>query len=81
MCREAKRIAKEVDIPLVPGSEGYISTFEEAEEVAEEIGYPLMIKAAFGGGGKGMEVVKSPSTLEISLLGCQTVSERFFGRK
>lgn len=78
---EAKRIAKEVDIPLVPGSEDYISTFEEAEEVAEEIGYPLMIKAAFGGGGKGMEVVKSPSTLEISLLGCQTLSKRFFGRK
>jgi pyruvate carboxylase subunit A len=78
---EAKKIANEVDIPLVPGSIDYVSTLEQAEEIAEEIGYPLMIKAAFGGGGKGMEVVHSPSTLEISLLGCQTVSQRFFGRK
>jgi len=78
---QAKKIAKEVDIPLVPGSDSYISTYEEAEEVAKEIGFPLMIKAAFGGGGKGMEIVTSPDSLEISLIGCQTVSEKFFGRK
>ena len=78
---KAKKYAKEVGIPVVPGSDGYITTAEEAEDVVDEIKFPIIIKAAFGGGGKGMEIVNSKQALEISLLGCQTIAERFFGRK
>jgi len=78
---EAKKLASEVSIPTIPGSEDYVSTLAQAEEIAERIGYPIIIKAAFGGGGKGMEVVKNQKSLEIGLLGCQSISQRFFGRK
>ena len=49
-------------IPVVPGTPGPISTYEEAEKCCKEIGFPVIIKAAFGGGGKGMRVVPSPAT-------------------
>ena len=50
----ARRLMKESGIPVVPGSEGLIKTFEEARTLCEEIGYPVLIKATAGGGGKGM---------------------------
>ncbi|MHA1828059.1 MAG: acetyl-CoA carboxylase biotin carboxylase subunit [Candidatus Heimdallarchaeaceae archaeon] len=78
---KAKKAAEKAGLPIVPGSKKHIFSLEQAEEVIEEIGYPIIIKSAFGGGGKGMEIVDSPSVLEISLLGCQSISERFFGRK
>ncbi len=78
---ESKKIANEIGIPIIPGSEGYISTVSDAEDIAERIGYPIIIKAAFGGGGKGMEIVDNPESLEISLLGCQTIAKKFFGNK
>ena len=78
---ESKKIAKEIGIPVIPGSDGYVSTFSEAEKIVERIGYPIIIKAAFGGGGKGMEIVDSYESLEISLLGCQTIADKFFGSK
>lgn len=77
----AKTYAEEANIPTVPGSAGAITSLSEAESVCEEIGYPIIIKAAFGGGGKGMEIVNSPSSLEVSLLGCQSIAKKFFGRK
>ncbi len=77
---KARQIAKKVGIPIVPGSEGYVTTYEEAKVVATEIGFPLIIKASFGGGGKGMEIVKSEEALEISLLGCQSMAQSYFGR-
>lgn len=76
---ESKRMAKEIGIPTIPGSDGYVSTLSEAEKIAENIGYPIIIKAAFGGGGRGMEIVENPEALEISLLGCQTIADKFFG--
>ena len=45
-------------MPTVPGSDGAVATVEEAEKVAAEIGYPVLIKAAAGGGGKGMKVAR-----------------------
>jgi acetyl-CoA carboxylase biotin carboxylase subunit len=48
-------------LPLVPGSDGAISDVEEARKIAEEIGYPVIIKAASGGGGRGMKVCTSPT--------------------
>jgi acetyl-CoA carboxylase biotin carboxylase subunit len=61
---EAKLTAAKLGLPLVPGSDGPISDIEEAKRVAAEIGYPVLIKAASGGGGRGMKVVPSEDQLE-----------------
>lgn len=77
---KAKEIAQKVGLPVVPGSVGFIKTYEEACSVAKQIGYPIIIKAAFGGGGRGMERVNSEKTLKSAFEGCQAISEQFFGR-
>jgi pyruvate carboxylase subunit A len=78
---QAKRLAKKVGLSVLPGSDGYVNTFEEAKSVANEIGYPIIIKAAFGGGGRGMEIVESEADLKIALEGCQSIALKFFGRE
>jgi len=78
---EAKKLAEEVGLETLPYSSTYVETIDEAEKIAKEIGFPILIKAAFGGGGRGMEIVESPETLESSFNGCQTIAERYFGRK
>jgi acetyl-CoA carboxylase, biotin carboxylase subunit len=60
----AKELMKKMNVPLVSGSEGKVDTFEEAVEISDGIGYPVMIKASAGGGGKGMRIVREPSHLE-----------------
>ena len=60
----AKLTMKLAGVPCVPGSEGLISSLQHASEVAEEIGYPVMMKATAGGGGKGMRAIWKPSELE-----------------
>jgi len=65
---EAKRTAAKLGLPLVPGSDGPLESFDEARAMAAEIGYPVIIKAASGGGGRGMKVVTQESQLE-SLMG------------
>ncbi|WP_062223618.1 acetyl-CoA carboxylase biotin carboxylase subunit [Aureimonas sp. D3] len=64
---EAKKIAHRAKVPTVPGSIGAISDYQEALAVASDVGYPLLIKAAAGGGGRGMRVVRSPDTLKKDL--------------
>jgi len=61
---EARRTMIAAGVPVVPGSEGAIETAEEARAEAERIGYPVIIKAAAGGGGKGMRVAESPDVIE-----------------
>src|SRR5918993_1343965 len=56
---EAKRTAAKLGLPLVPGSEGAIESVADAHALARDIGYPVLIKAASGGGGRGMKVVES----------------------
>src|SRR5215468_5681055 len=53
----ARQAVKRFDVPVVPGTSSGLASFEEAERVAAEIGYPVMLKAAAGGGGKGMRLV------------------------
>ena len=60
----AKRIAKKYGLPVIEGSEGGVKTFSEAKSICKEIGYPVLIKAAGGGGGKGMKIVEDESKLE-----------------
>ncbi len=61
---EAKRTAGALGLPLVPGSDGAVSDIAEAREIAERAGYPVIIKAASGGGGRGMKVCTGPDELD-----------------
>jgi len=64
----AKKTAADLGLPLVPGSDGPVTSLDEARAVAEVIGYPVLVKAASGGGGRGMKVVPDEQSLE-SLMG------------
>ncbi|MFN3326463.1 MAG: pyruvate carboxylase [Bryobacteraceae bacterium] len=59
----ARRLAQQAGIPVVPGTEAPVSRWQDAERLAPEIGFPMIIKAAFGGGGRGMRVVTRPEEL------------------
>ena len=61
---QSKKAVKKYDIPMVPGIDKAITDIEEATEIAKEIGYPILIKASAGGGGKGMRIVENPKNLE-----------------
>jgi acetyl-CoA carboxylase biotin carboxylase subunit len=60
----AKATAKKNNVPMIPGSDGAISDTAEAIKLAKEIGFPLLIKASAGGGGKGMRLVEKESEVE-----------------
>ena len=62
---QAKRIAKKNGLPIIEGSDGSVKSYEEAKSLCKEIGYPVLIKAA-GGGGKGMKIVDNESKLSES---------------
>ncbi|MCB1435605.1 MAG: acetyl-CoA carboxylase biotin carboxylase subunit [Rhodobiaceae bacterium] len=76
---EAKRTAKALGIPVVPGSEGAVTSDAQARAVAEETGYPVLIKAAAGGGGRGMKVARSPEELPEALASARAESKAAFG--
>jgi acetyl-CoA carboxylase biotin carboxylase subunit len=76
---EAKRTAKSLGIPVVPGSEGGVSEIGDARKVARDIGYPVIIKATAGGGGRGMKVARSESELEMAVATAQTEAKAAFG--
>jgi propionyl-CoA carboxylase alpha chain len=76
---EAKRTAKELGIPVVPGSEGGINDLGEARRVAKDIGYPVLIKATAGGGGRGMKVARSEAELENAIQTAQAEAKAAFG--
>jgi len=76
---EAKRTAGKLGLPLVPGSDGPVEGIEEARKVAAGIGYPVLIKAASGGGGRGMKVVRSADELETQMSQARTEAKNAFG--
>ncbi|WP_158918334.1 acetyl-CoA carboxylase biotin carboxylase subunit [Caulobacter sp. S45] len=75
----AKKTVKEAGIPVVPGSEGGVSTVEEAVAAAEQIGFPVLIKAAAGGGGRGMKVAKDLDSLAEAVATAQAEAAAAFG--
>jgi acetyl-CoA carboxylase biotin carboxylase subunit len=75
----AKKTVKAAGIPVVPGSEGGVETVEEAFAAAEQIGFPVLIKAAAGGGGRGMKVAKNADQLEEAVMTAQTEAKAAFG--
>ncbi len=76
----SKEAARKAGVPVVPGIDKFVETLEEAKEVAEVTGYPLIIKAAFGGGGMGMLVVDKEEDLETALKSTQRQAKAAFGR-
>jgi acetyl-CoA carboxylase biotin carboxylase subunit len=76
---EAKRTARSLDIPCVPGSEGELETAKDALATAKKIGYPVLIKAASGGGGRGMKVARSESELEQAYSTARAEAKAAFG--
>ncbi|WP_149140572.1 acetyl-CoA carboxylase biotin carboxylase subunit [Gemmobacter caeruleus] len=75
----AKDTAKELGIPVVPGSDGGVPDFETALKVAAEIEYPVIIKATAGGGGRGMKVARSAEELEIAFRTARSEAKAAFG--
>ena len=75
----AKQAMKSLGVPLVPGSDGELHSLEEAREVAERIKYPVLIKAAAGGGGRGMKVAQSADELEEAWRVARTEAKAAFG--
>jgi acetyl-CoA carboxylase biotin carboxylase subunit len=76
---EAKRTAKKLGIPVVRGSEGGVENDAEAARIAGDIGYPVLIKAAAGGGGRGMKVVRGPGELAAALMSARSEAKAAFG--
>ena len=76
---EAKRTAKRLGIPVVPGSEGGVGSDAEAVSIARDIGFPLLVKAAAGGGGRGMKVARSQDELSTALSTARAEAKAAFG--
>ena len=76
---KAKEVMKKAGVPVIPGSDGAIEDIEEAKKIAREIGYPIILKAASGGGGRGMRVVEDESYIENAFLAAKAEAESAFG--
>lgn len=76
---KARETAIKADLPVIPGTDGPIESYEAAQDFANEAGYPLMIKATSGGGGKGMRIVRSNDELEDAFYRAKSEAEKSFG--
>ncbi|MGE4234494.1 MAG: acetyl/propionyl/methylcrotonyl-CoA carboxylase subunit alpha [Bacteriovoracia bacterium] len=76
---EAKERIRKMGVPLLPSSDGGIKDISEAKKLADKIGYPVLLKAAAGGGGKGMRIVEKVSDLEKSLESAAREAKQYFG--
>jgi acetyl-CoA carboxylase biotin carboxylase subunit len=75
----AKQAVKSLGIPTVPGSEGAVGSDRDAQIIAAEIGFPVLVKAAAGGGGKGMKVARGPEDLSFALASARAEAKAAFG--
>lgn len=76
---EARRLAREAGVPVVPGSYGMLSDVREARQVAAEVGYPVMLKAVAGGGGRGIRIAHNPAQLSDFFEQARTEARAAFG--
>jgi len=76
---EAKRTMKEAGVPVIPGSDGLVESVEEAVEIGRQIGYPIVIKATAGGGGKGIRIAANEDELVSQIVAAQQEAEKAFG--
>jgi acetyl-CoA carboxylase biotin carboxylase subunit len=75
----ARRVMKKAGVPILPGSDGPIESEEKALKLAKDIGYPVIVKATAGGGGRGMRVVRAPGELSHAVKTAQREAEAAFG--
>ncbi len=76
---QAKKIAKENGLPVIEGSQGGVKNIEEAKNLCKKIGFPVLIKAAGGGGGKGMKIVHKEKDFELLFSTAKTEAKKYFG--
>ncbi|HEX6610597.1 MAG TPA: acetyl-CoA carboxylase biotin carboxylase subunit, partial [Hyphomicrobiaceae bacterium] len=76
---EAKETAKRLGIPVVPGSDGAITNEAQAMKIAKQMGFPVLVKAAAGGGGRGMKVARTPEDLDIAIKTARSEAKAAFG--
>ena len=76
---KARQAMKKAKVPILPGSDGVIASADEAREWATQIGYPVIVKASAGGGGRGMRVIRNESELEVSFNSAQSEAAAAFG--
>ncbi len=76
---KAKDVMKKAGVPVIPGSEGALNSAEEAKELANEMGYPVIIKASAGGGGRGMRKIESEDEVENAFLAASSEALSAFG--
>ncbi|MBL7046953.1 MAG: acetyl-CoA carboxylase biotin carboxylase subunit [Candidatus Marinimicrobia bacterium] len=74
----ARETMKKADVQIVPGSDGIVETVKKAKIIADEIGYPVILKASSGGGGKGMRIVRDESSLEKAYVTAKNEAEKAF---
>ncbi len=77
---EARRIAKQAGVPTIPGSDGKVADPDEARRIVEAIGFPILVKASAGGGGRGMRVIENPAQLDRGLSEAMSEARRRFRR-
>lgn len=75
----AKETMKNAGVPVIPGSDGAVKNIDEARKVAEKCGYPVLVKASAGGGGRGIRRVNSEDELEAQIIAAQQEAKNFFG--
>lgn len=79
--QNARTTMRQAGVPIVPGGKDLVKDIEEARQIANEIGYPLMIKAADGGGGKGMRLVSTPEDLDAMFHQAQNETQSIYGNR
>ena len=75
----AKETMAEAGVPVIPGSKGAVGSIAEVKAIADKAGYPVLVKASAGGGGRGIRRVDSPEELESQMIAAQQEAEKFFG--
>ena len=76
---KARELMKQANVPIIPGSEGFLRDIEDAKEKALEIGFPVLLKAASGGGGKGMREIYAIEEVRTAFLAAQAEAKAAFG--
>mgnify|MGYP001024831532 CR=1 FL=1 len=76
---EAKRTAKAAGVPVIPGSDGPVNSIEEGLAAAKACGYPVLVKASAGGGGRGMRLIQSPAEFETNYRAASAEAQKAFG--
>jgi len=76
---QAKIVAKKYGLPVIEGSEGGVSDINEAKKITQNIGFPILIKAAGGGGGKGMKIVKNENEFDNLFATAKSEAKKYFG--